>query len=229
MANAQVRRPFSMVWCLLSLLSLSLVGGCVEPREEYDDFLQRADRTPPEPVEPELGCGGYADLTGKRYLMNVLIRNLGDIPLLLQMRITSFAPEGDGASLGGDLRLDTDGPDDPPLSTFSGTMDADGLLYVDVGTLSIPAERSPIMSGEVGVAILLELAFNMLVLDADTLCGGVDGTKSNVLEPVMLGLEGTTFGAKAFGDEGQIPVDVPFDCPCSKDMDLVDAGVDSGG
>ena len=218
---------------LPTLALVLLLGGCFEPGEQFDAFLQRADRTPAE-VEDDFTCGGFADLSDKDYLMNVLIRNLGDIPLLLRLTVTSFEPAGNSGQLRGELRFDTDPVDSEPLSSFEATLAADGTMNVDMGDVSVPAERSPVMSGDVGVPIVMRLAFDMLVLDADNLCGAVDGSKSGVTEPLVLGLDGTTFGAKSYGDDGAIPVDVPFDCPCGMDMQAdagtpePDAGADAG-
>lgn len=185
-------------------------GGCgVDPGQTYDDFLERADRTPQELPDASVE-GQIVDLEGNEYLMNIAITRLGEVFLRLRLLFTSFeaSPDGTEASVTGELRFENETEADPPAASFESTIDSMGRMEASTGVVFVPADRSPVMD----VAVEVELNLVFFIQDEDNLCGQIEDDASRVLQPITLELKGTTFGAKRIVD-GQIPADVPTACP----------------
>ena len=165
--------------------------------------------------------GAFADIGDKEFLLNIALNPLGDLNLQLRLLITQFdvAPSGTEADVAGEFRFTDETLADPPAATFETTLGDDGQMVISTGHVVVPAERSPVMGTEV------EVDFNLrtTVLDDSRLCGVIDDDESVVLQPIQLQLKGTTFGGTVVGPSGELPADVPEQCPTGG----TDAGADA--
>ncbi|MEM9458929.1 MAG: hypothetical protein AAGF11_32420 [Myxococcota bacterium] len=130
----------------------------------------------------------------------------------------NFTPAGMGGTVDVDLQrlaLNQGSTTDPrtpfgaPLTFVGVPVAADGTFSLAVGVLDIPGETNPVVP--------LDAQANMVVidgtvLDADTVCGTMDG---NVVFPIMTPLIGTTFSAIRVADTSPagLPVMFPVACP----------------
>jgi hypothetical protein len=212
-----MRRAFA-----LALVAVGILGGACAtetPGDKYDDFLERADRS------LELGdsnvTGQLVDVGNREYMMNVALRPLGDLALRLRVFFTSYVENAAGseAQIKGEVRFETETLQDPPITSFESTMDANGKMIVSTGVVQVPPERSPVA----GVAIEAQLTFTVYALDQENLCGLIEDDESKVLQPIQQQLKGTTFGAKLI-EGGVVPADIPNACPGQG----ADAGADGG-
>jgi hypothetical protein len=204
---------------------LPFITGCGETAADraFDDFLGRADRTPPELEESEV-IGVYEDITGE-YFANIFIRPLGEVYLELRISFTSFEPlaDGTGALVRGNFTFPDDPADSEPLAEFETVYNVDGTLQIPSGYVRIEPERSPIE----GTAVETDFVLDAVVISREEMCGLITDPNSTTVLPLELVLQGTTFGAKRFGDDGAIPVDVPSSCPAGV-VDEPDVGLDVG-
>jgi hypothetical protein len=212
-----MRRVLAM--CLLALGVAAAACESETPGDKYDDFLERADR------HVELGdstvAGQLVDVGNREYLMHIALVPLGDVKLRLRVFFTSYVENAAGteAQIQGEVRFEPETLQDPPITSFESTMDANGKMIVSTGIVQVPAERSPVPN----TAVEAELTFTVYALDQENLCGLIEDEQSQVLQPIQLKLKRTTFGAKLI-ENGVIPPDIPLACPGQGG----DAGGDSG-
>lgn len=202
---------------LLSLLFPLLLAlpACGDgPEQAYLDFLDRAERDPPEATVVEI-TGQVADISGN-HLYNVYIRPLGNVFLPLRATFEDFSLQEDGtATVRGAFRLANNPEDfgrpDPvsePLAVFEAIIEEDGFMDVDLGTVFVPENLSPIED----TSVLVNLRFSIIVIDEDEMCGFVDNEDSVVIEPIGLSLRGTTLGSLRYAEDGTEPPEVPTAC-----------------
>ncbi len=201
----------------LAGLVLFALACSVDPGEKYDNFLERADRTPPAIADASV-TGAFVDLAGKDFLMNIALNPLGDLALRLRLLFTRFDVNADmtEAGVSGEFRFEDETNDDAPIASFDTVLDENGRMIVSTGVVFVPADRSPVMD----TAVEAELNFVLFVLDEETLCGQIEDDASQVLQPITLSLKGTTFGAKLIGPNGELPMTILDVCP----MEAADAG-----
>lgn len=193
----------------LGLLVALLAGGCGDPGQPFDDFLARADRTPPE-LPSDGMTGVLTDIRGD-YLYNIALKPLGDVYLRLRVTFTQYDLDenGTGALVAGEFRFPDETLEDTPLASFETSLDSAGHMTIDVGHVRIEADRSPIED----TAVETDFSLDVTVLDTLNMCGAITDDESVVTQPIQLLLKGTTFGGERYGELGQIPVDVPVECP----------------
>lgn len=214
---------------LAALLCASLCGlivascGKTEAEIAFDEYLARADRTPPELTESD-ALGVFEDITGS-YLASIFIRPLGEVYLDLRISFTEFEllADGTGALVTGNFTFPDEPADAPPLAEFESLYSVDGTLQIATGYVRIEPERSPIEDTAVEVEFILDI----IVLEHSEFCGVITDTESATVLPLPLVLQGTTLGAKRYGDEGEVPVDIPVACPAGTTSEP-DAGIDVG-
>ncbi len=210
--------------CGLVALALAF-GACGESDAEvaFDEFLARADRTPREIVDPD-APGIFADIRGA-YLMNIFIRPLGEVYLELRITFTDFEPHTDddgGATIRGHFTFPDEPGDAAPLAEFESEYHADGTMVVRSGYVRIDPERSPIED----TAVETEFILDVTVISPTEMCGLITDPDSTTVLPLVLQLRGTSFAAQRYGPDGEVPVDVPTQCPFYGDEP--DAGLDAG-
>ena len=205
-------------------------AGCGESGAEraFDEFVGRADRTP-HALDESTVTGVFQDITGS-YLANIFIRPLGEVYLELRITFTEFEllAEHEGAIVRGNFTFPDEPADAEPLAEFVSTFLPDGTLEIRSGYVRIEPERSPIED----TAVEVEFILDVIVLGRSEFCGAISDPASETVLPLALVLQGTTFGAERYGDEGQVPVDVPTSCPGAEalepDVGVPDGGVDIG-
>lgn len=130
----------------------------------------------------------------------------------------NFTPAGMGGTVDVDLQrlalnqgstTDPRTPFGPPLTFVGVPVAADGTFSLAVGMLDIPSETNPVVAIDAQAAMVV---IDGTVLDADTVCGTMDG---NVVFPIMTPLVGTTFAAIRVADTSPagLPVMFPVACP----------------
>lgn len=240
-----LHRNLLRVTTATAALATVLACGQRSADDEFNSFLARADRTPAE-IERPAGEGIVTDISGK-YLFNIDLggAGIGDVTLELTCTFSNYRPVEEGSELAeagvaalidGALRF----PDDPdnatPLAVFTDVpYQANGTLDLDVGYVRLEPERSPIENTAVETQFILQ----SIVVSERELCGIVDDDTSAVVLPIQIPLRGVTYGAKRYGPDGEIPVNVPTRCPrptappidddvgVPDDTDLPDVGPDS--
>ena len=210
-------KPLRPALVIASLL-LSVLGACGDIEAEYQAYLNRADRSNPNVIDPDAarGKGVVADIRGQ-HIFNVDLKPIGAIKLRLRVSIREFVElEGGRARVEGDFRLaDADpdrfepGPDSPPLATFTSEIEEDGYLEIDLGRVYVPAALSPIPETAVDVV----LRFKAIIVSADEICGFIDDPESVVIAPAPFVLVGTTFGSARWNPDGSQPPRIPETCP----------------
>ncbi len=186
--------------CLAVLLGTSCSNG---PKQDFDDFLHRADRS-----QRDGGAGApshYEELSGT-WLVNSLLA--GGINLALRMRFTVDAgpppvhahvsiwlarPDGDPTPYSASaLEIDT-------------MIDADGKFILRADPLILGPNELPVNTTVKAIVVM-----DSRTLGKDEWCGSATGS---VDEPLVLDLAGTTFSARR--DEGDMLLrkDVPQRCP----------------
>lgn len=202
-----------------------LGAACGEsaPERAFEEFLGRADRTPPE-LDERTGSGVFTDITGS-YLANIFIRPLGEVYLELRITFTDFEllADHEGAVVRGNFTFPDEAPDAPPLAEFESRYSPDGTLEIRSGYVRIEPDRSPIED----TAVEVEFILDVVVLSEASLCGAITDPSSETVLPLALVLQGTTFGASRYGDDGAIPANVPSSCPAEAGPDA-DVGADVG-
>lgn len=212
----------------LSLLVVACAGD--EILDNYEAFLDRADRSNPNFIDPDAARdkGVLVDITGE-HLLNVDLRPIGTVKLRLRASFHTFELQDDGRGfVTGAIRLaEADPavftPTSEPLAEFESYIEPDGFMIIDLGRVYVPAELSPIPD----TAVDVNLSFKAVVLSEDELCGYIDDPESNVIAPAPLDLVGTTFGSQRWNPDGSQPATVPETCPFP--LGLPEPGAGGGG
>jgi hypothetical protein len=186
---------FRLTCVALPAVMAFLVLGCVDPKEQFDEFGGRVvDAAPP----PDTGGGAVFDITGSfllaiqapvgndpiRFLVTSVFTAEGDAgtaDLTFQaLKFDACNPAGNGGTEVGDSITINDVPVDA-----SGTFD-----IMQQGTTVVEA-ANPLCTGLPG-DIVADIEFVGTIKSADLICGDVKGM---VMSPVSLSLNGSTFGA----------------------------------
>ena len=197
--------------CLLCALALSL-GGCVDPKAEFDEFGRRLEarkRAEQAANMPSLGDGGLGDcspsveaVAGTYYfVMRPSVSADTPIPLVM-----TLVPSGDALSLSLQPVSVKDGKT-PVGAPSQGTLQIEGNGFtVPSFEVVIPGDADFVLEGA-DLTVQIDMT-GVLCRDQEPLeflCGEVNG---KVTDPVDLALEGSTFGAHRMV-EGSVPVLAP--------------------
>jgi hypothetical protein len=216
--------------CLLGVLALPLaLGGCPSPdaQGKYDRFNEETedDRERPEPkmdmggppMLPDFGGGTGDDTDGTIPFDGVFL-------LAIDTSVNPGTPLQFLAQVTAELDM-----------TFSGTMSVEFQpLSLDVGSTTEPREEvgdaltidtevtnaafslpfgetmvTGLANPITGSDILADIALEGTIQGLDGFCGTASG---EVLSPVMLPLEGSTFGGMRLTDRDERPLEFPVDC-----------------
>ncbi len=203
-------------WCLGLLVSASCAQG---PKQDFDDFLRRADRS-----QHDGGAGAeshFEDLSGT-WLVNSLLA--GGINLALRMRfkvdpgpapvhthvsVWLARPDGDPAPYAvSSLEIDT-------------TIDESGRFILRADPLILGPRELPVNTTVKAIVIM-----DVRTRSKDEWCGDATGS---VAEPLVLDLAGTTFSARRDEGDTLLRKDVPQRCPGQAPASVPDAGVMDAG
>ncbi|MEE2755089.1 MAG: hypothetical protein VYA30_00455 [Myxococcota bacterium] len=186
--------------CLMILLT-----GCAAetPKDDYRNYRQRTETARTDICAQSTGSGQLSDLTGMW-----LIRALLNGGITLGLRIEIRAAEGETAvppkRIEARFWLEENPLDMEPVVTTVADIGDDGRFVI----IADPLELGPETLGSPStVAARVEL--HGQAIDADGWCGIVFG---NVVSPLNLNLEGSTFGASRLTD-GLNSDSVPYRCP----------------
>jgi len=199
-----------------TVLVLSLAGGCVNPRDRFDEFGGRVIDAAPVVTIDAAPIGNLPDITGE-WLFGIQ-------PVI--------AP-GSTIRLRGPIDFRYVGVDEgvadisvTPLHRTTGMPVGDPLVSNDVPVASTGEFDAPAQGAISGLAnpisgsnLQVDIVLHGMIRSADLLCGTVTGTESNL----NLVLDGSTFGAIRI-DPATAPRDLPpaiNDCPVTEP----DAGV----
>lgn len=181
------------------VLTVALAGCLSDPRDDFEDFLGRADRTPAD--------GGGAlesrleDLDGV-WLFNSLLA--GGLDLALRMRFEMVEAQSP-ITLRAQIWLSTQRLDERPIVETETTVGPDGRFILRAEPLMLGPNELPVNT-TVSASVILDIR----TLSHLALCGTATGSVS---QPLMLDLSGTTFSALK-DDAASLPVDeVPQRCP----------------
>ena len=207
--------------CLSAFL---LFWACspTSPQDDYDDFQDRTSEIRANAClegAPERGIRG--DLTrADGWLLRALLSG----GITLGLRVT-FADHPDGSTNEGEryevrIWLDDQDPASEALVTTDTIVGADGTFRMSAKPLKLPPE---LLGSE--TSVLAEVILDAAQLEERLLCGVAFG---NVVSPLDLNLEGSTFAAQPFEDGLELS-SVPFACPgaCVDEPDQSDETMES--
>jgi hypothetical protein len=198
------------------LAALLATGGCLgNPRQDYNDFLNRADRS-----QPDGGTTAQShleDLTGLWFVNSLLA---GGINLALRMQFTMDV-NATPITLKAKIWLDTQTINDPPVLETQTTVNADGTFILRAEPLQLGPDQLPVDT-TVDASVILAV----LTLSKDAWCGTATGS---VAQPLMLDLGGSTFSAMRDDDQMLTKADVPEMCPAGTGGTMDGGPVDGGG
>lgn len=216
-------------WLISGALALGLIGGVAcspeAPKDDYTDFLGRADRESDAAPEDEVMCA-FEDLSG-RWLLRSLLS--GGVELGLRLELTLEAPDAPGCEAGADfpgcyavrlwLHDQTEGE---PIVVTRSVIRPDGTFTLVADPLNLGTE---VIMSEAPVTAVV--AMEVCTRDAELWCGTADGA---VTSPLQFDLGGSTFSARRDPDDRLTLDDLPFACPgeAPPDAGVPDAGVDGG-
>jgi hypothetical protein len=196
------------LWASAVLLA---APACPDPDARYEDFIERTADVRGRDAGPIEG-GQRFDFSGS-YLLALSTTLSPDQPILFGCEVSVAA---DLATL--DLSIqalttdDADAPREPtgePIMANAITYEEDGSFSVDFGEVRVPPDANPISGAEIVADVGIDATvFEMTAELPNFFCGGARGMVS---APLMLDLEGSTFGAVETDDlAGEDPL---LHCP----------------
>lgn len=99
----------------------------------------------------------------------------------------------------------------PPFEYSDIVIDADGSYEIDMGSVMISGEANPVTGSDLVATFLVD----GVVVDADAMCGEVDG---QMTIPLEFDLGGSTYAAVRLADDGSNPATLPVEFPYRCDM-----------
>ena len=219
-------------WGPVGVCALWLLAGCNarSPADDYQAYLERADRTRPD-AGADMGgpVGAFADVTGNWFLRADLTAGLD---LGLRVRLCAFKASAteadwercDPLTAPGKLMVrlwlekQRIGVDRPLVETES-IVNARGEFVLRAEPLRLPAEL-------VGSEIVAQVIMDAHTTPDGAWCGDAHG---DVTQPPGLEIDGSTFAGTRDPDQTAMHFDVPFACaPEAKPPTGTDAGPDAG-
>ena len=182
-----------------------LGSGCLEaPADDYQAFLDRADRSATDAAEAP--ASQFADLSG-RWLLHAQLTGGIAIGLRIELEMGAGGPgqsDAGGMPMAARIWLDSMSFDDPPLVETTTTVALDGTFLLEARPLVLGTE---LLNTE--DPVIAEVTMDSRTLDGDLWCGLARGA---VTSPLQLDLKGSTFAARR--DDGTLTRDdVPRACP----------------
>ncbi len=226
-------RLLRLCGALVGLLAVLACDGQT-PRDDYFDFLDRADRTPP-PIDENDGDGIFLDPSG-RWLFNIDLggSGLGEVGLELTVTFEDFRYVDESqtsATVDAVFRFPDDAPDADPLARDDDLLiSPDGRMTIQIPFTRLEPERSPIED----TAVETQFDLDTVILSDTEMCGSVIDDVSAVFSPIPLKLKGVTYFAQRYGPQGQQPVGIPDLCPAGTGgtpdagLDVIDDVPDAG-
>jgi len=176
--------------------------GCIDPKGDFDDFEDRAeefegnmpDAAPPADTPP----GGFVEVDGE-FLLGIQVAALpGSAPLRLVVTADTTPNKSGGGStdlvfqalIADRCAMGMGGQDagDPLPPVDDVPVNADGSFNVSQPGATVPGLANPLTCSD----IIADIEFIGRTVRSDFICGDVAGM---VMQPVMIGLAGSTFGA----------------------------------
>lgn len=204
-------------WCLALLLGASCARS---PKEDFDDFLRRADRS-----QRDGGAGPesrFEDLSGV-WLLNSLLAGGINLALRIQLQLDPGPPPVHAHARVWLARADGDAtPYAAPQLEVETMIDESGRFVLRADPLVLGPNELPVNTTVKAVVVM-----NARTLSRDEWCGAATGT---VDEPLVLDLAGTTFAARRDDGDTLSRRDVPQRCPganpgpAAPDAGAADAG-----
>ncbi len=200
-----------------------LVIGCdaETPNDDYRNYRQRTETARTDVCSQSTGKGQLSDLTGM-WLIRALLN--GGITLGLRIEILAADDEANMPPKNIEARfwLENNPIDMDPVVVTTAEIEDDGRFVI----IADPLELGPETLGSPST-VSARVELHGQAIDEDRWCGIVFG---NVVSPLNLNLEGSTFGAARLTD-GLTSASVPYRCPgdpCAVDAGRPeDAGVDA--
>jgi hypothetical protein len=184
-------------WVLAALCcSFVSAAGCVDPKQDYDDWLARTNDLRGAQSASDGGqfdvslSGGFTQTYFMACLASIFQGNLNDV-LLFQTKLTFTPAAGGGGTLAWtDVALVKQATDlsqtvGTPVSAM-GTVTADGHCDVAFPDQTIiPAAADPLMPSDI---IIKSSTFQLLVGSANQVCANLN---AEILQPIPVTLQGT--------------------------------------
>lgn len=204
-----------------TISAMSLIGGCFalllgcngpDPEGKYEDFVDETqdDRDIPPAKEDIATIEG--DISGD-FLLAVATTVDIDKPLqFIATNTVTLDPEGkqmlkvslQPLSLEQGKVTTPRMPVGDPL-VYENIPVVDGKFILDAGTVMVTGMANPITGSD----IVASLIMNGNIMGEDLYCGGVTG---DVMSPLMVSIEGSTFAAVRLTDVKMLPDPVVVDC-----------------
>ncbi len=176
-----------------SALSALSVAACVDPQKTFDEYQDRVVDAAPR----EGGCtpAGFFPVNGEFLL--AIRTTLSDNPLRIILSGATTPTEAGGTvdftfqPIVAEMCASGEGgqPAGDPLPPIEGlTIEPDGTFSLTQAGAATPGEANPITCSP----ILADISFSGCTTSETSFCGDVTGM---VMEPIVLPLDGSTFGA----------------------------------
>lgn len=222
---------------------LALCVGCPSPdaQGKYDRFNEQTEDERDRP-EPKLDFGGppiadtdtdtegaqFPDINGV-FLVAIDTSVSPGLPLQFLGEVTAeIDPMGDGtiSVVFQPLSLDAGSTTEPREEVGDSiSIDADvtaASFTITFGETMVTGAANPITGSD----ILADIALVGSIRNADAWCGTVEG---EVLSPIQVGLEDSTFAAMRLADRSERPLMFPKTCAEVESMGIGAGGGDEGG
>lgn len=227
--------PFRLPRALLCLVPSVMLLGCPspDPKGKFDDFYEETKEEREEFANMKLDMGSQlADVSGT-FLFAIEPVPVAPERYLQFIATTTLVVAEDGS--GGTMAIDfqplslEQGQNIVPREPVGEVIHVEGIAVSPSGAFSIESLGGDVMvTGEAnpitGSDIVANLGIEGFIQGPDLYCGNVFG---EVKAPLMLSLEGSTFGAERIEatDPASLPTDIIVRCPEGS----MDGGSGSGG
>lgn len=192
------------------LLCVLACGGCVDPGGAFDDFARRS-RAPDDGgvVGDGAVCTVSPGAVSGIYLLAISVKIAPTKPIVVLTGVQTPAFAG-GTGVQFDAQplsaTDRKTPVGAPLSLGPFSVDSTGSFTADLPELRVLGAANPVTGGDILANVVLD---GNLCGDGRFFCGAVSG---NVVEPLPIDLQGSTFTLTEVDDPSNPPVQPAVDC-----------------